>query len=870
MALNPTLQSNVTPEQSITPPSALGAAVGFLDNIGAFKGPPAPPSPSEQMAQDRMTFFTELDAGRQLIASGEEAAGRARINAAGGNWFGRYGAGTDLDVDSAFENTTGASLVGQLYGSATDYSQIRSTPEYGIQVELTRAKNPEFTEAQIEQEAIRATQNKMANDAAIAGYQQGQKVTWIGVEKTYQDGISLLNQDLQTMISQINSDQVVSTEEAAGLREWYKAQTQKFRRPPGVSQEDWASFESDFLGSTNVMVESIIGSLESGGIDTDTKRALDQIVAKAVAKGMLPPEILIQLEPGVGGFDMLKQLSDAGVFGERWQQTLTNVQKMTYPELLNWVTEFENQDASYLDNISTDDFMVLDSEGMVVSLEQDKTSLSDPNLGKATIAMTNIIEKVAGLEDTALTPTFFSQTFDSQFFGKLTEIYDKNPIIGKALVERTDAALASQSSAALVSTQSIAATHGFSMRLVNGKYEFFPDPALLPKGAQYELDKYFGGDWAAAEKARGNHGVATDSQVLATMYRNIGPITRSLNVYNSVEQERLKLNAYVNGEPVPQTSESGVATPQGPSGSISYNVPEEVLQDTDFIGAVQAVSGAVGIESDWLLRAIDFETAGSWSPSVKNPGSSATGLIQFMRSTAAGLGTSTEALAGMDRVGQMEWVQKYLEPYKGKMNNFGDVYMAIHWPKAIGKDETYVMYKAGSPEYNANKNLDTNGDGTVTRGETIASVISRTGGGMMTTPNTGSGPTVSTSRDRQDTTLAVPADILAAGERLSMPPGQGRTPYEAITGEAPTVSTEVPKDTVTQSNIGAPVSDGKMDLSVSQSFSKDIREFLNSLQGRDTTLQIFRNIESMEAAKASGTIKKGDVVLINGELKVVE
>ena len=76
--------------------------------------------------------------------------------------------------------TTGTSLNNQLYGSATDYSQIRSTPAYGLQVELTRAKNPGFSEVQIEQEAIRTTQNRMANDATITGYQQDQKITWIG------------------------------------------------------------------------------------------------------------------------------------------------------------------------------------------------------------------------------------------------------------------------------------------------------------------------------------------------------------------------------------------------------------------------------------------------------------------------------------------------------------------------------------------------------------------------------------------------------------------------------------------------------------------------------------------------------------------
>ncbi len=156
---------------------------------------------------------------------------------------------------------------------------------------------------------------------------------------------------------------------------------------------------------------------------------------------------------------------------------------------------------------------------------------------------------------------------------------------------------------------------------------------------------------------------------------------------------------------------------------------DRIANDTAFLGAVERVSQDLGISNSDLLTAISFETVGTFNPSIKNPGSSATGLIQFIEKTAKGLGTSTAELAKMNNVEQMEYVKRYLEPYKGRMKNLGDVYMAIHWPAGVGKDDSYVMYRDGSKEYTANRNLDVSGDGTVTRGEALQRVRQMTSGG---------------------------------------------------------------------------------------------------------------------------------------------
>jgi ElaB/YqjD/DUF883 family membrane-anchored ribosome-binding protein len=152
-------------------------------------------------------------------------------------------------------------------------------------------------------------------------------------------------------------------------------------------------------------------------------------------------------------------------------------------------------------------------------------------------------------------------------------------------------------------------------------------------------------------------------------------------------------------------------------------VPEDVQQDTGFMSSVETVSENLGIPSEELLRAMHFETGGTFSTSIKNPTGSATGLIQFIESTAESLGTSTAELAKMTREEQMQYVEKYLSPYKGRMKDFGDIYMAIHLPVAVGKSDDYVIYDNESlrtQAYKQNRGLDTNNDGKVTKGEAVA------------------------------------------------------------------------------------------------------------------------------------------------------
>lgn len=143
--------------------------------------------------------------------------------------------------------------------------------------------------------------------------------------------------------------------------------------------------------------------------------------------------------------------------------------------------------------------------------------------------------------------------------------------------------------------------------------------------------------------------------------------------------------------------------------------------DQDFRVKVREVAKALSLDASWLM-AIMYAESGI-STTAKNPGSTATGLIQFTRATAIALGTTTTALARMTPVQQMDYVQKYFEQYKGRISNLTDCYMAVFYPKAIGQPDSYVIATAPSEVYNKNANLDINGDDSITRAEAVAPVM---------------------------------------------------------------------------------------------------------------------------------------------------
>jgi hypothetical protein len=150
-----------------------------------------------------------------------------------------------------------------------------------------------------------------------------------------------------------------------------------------------------------------------------------------------------------------------------------------------------------------------------------------------------------------------------------------------------------------------------------------------------------------------------------------------------------------------------------------------------FIDRVMWIVEDLGIGTDVpdgtnkLMTCMAWESDRTFSASVVNKaGSGATGLIQFMPKTARGLGTTTAKLAAMTPEDQLNYVWKYFEPFKGKLKRLSDIYMAILWPKAVGKPEGHVLWtkKSQPTTFRQNAGLDKNRDSTITKGEAAAKV----------------------------------------------------------------------------------------------------------------------------------------------------
>lgn len=146
----------------------------------------------------------------------------------------------------------------------------------------------------------------------------------------------------------------------------------------------------------------------------------------------------------------------------------------------------------------------------------------------------------------------------------------------------------------------------------------------------------------------------------------------------------------------------------------------------EFIDAVEQLAERLGTKPEYVLAAMSFETGGRFDPSIQN-GIGATGLIQFLRSTAQNLGTTTDKLARMSAVAQLAFVEKYFEPFKGKLGTLEAVYTSIL--SGSPKKPDTVLFKAGTPAYKLNP-LDWNDDGIITAREATTPVAARMFGGV--------------------------------------------------------------------------------------------------------------------------------------------
>lgn len=145
---------------------------------------------------------------------------------------------------------------------------------------------------------------------------------------------------------------------------------------------------------------------------------------------------------------------------------------------------------------------------------------------------------------------------------------------------------------------------------------------------------------------------------------------------------------------------------------------------------VREVGKELGMQPNWLMAIMAFETGRSFSPSQPNAaGGSAIGLIQFMEPVISELGYTRSQLAAMTFIQQMDVVRDYFKMRirtRGKLSTLADAYMAVLWPAAVNKPDDYVLWTKGgqySRQYDANSGLDRNRDGTITKVEAASRVF---------------------------------------------------------------------------------------------------------------------------------------------------
>ena len=120
----------------------------------------------------------------------------------------------------------------------------------------------------------------------------------------------------------------------------------------------------------------------------------------------------------------------------------------------------------------------------------------------------------------------------------------------------------------------------------------------------------------------------------------------------------------------------------------------------------------------YLLAVMNSESG--LKANAKNPNGGATGLIQFMPSTAKMLGTTTDELARMTPTQQLDYVEKFFNTIKkqagmeGKQLSGADLYSLVFLP---GRANRSVLTQSGENYYSANKGLDLDKNGDISKAD---------------------------------------------------------------------------------------------------------------------------------------------------------
>lgn len=265
---------------------------------------------------------------------------------------------------------------------------------------------------------------------------------------------------------------------------------------------------------------------------------------------------------------------------------------------------------------------------------------------------------------------------------------------------------------------------------------------------------------------------------------------------------------------------------------------------------VLAVAQRIGCDPSHLMACMWFES--KLNPAAVNSLSGASGLIQFMPKTAIALGTTVEQIREMSDVDQLDLVERYFleNGYAGRIPTLADVYMAIFWPRAIGRPDDYqIVTDPESAAYVQNRGLDLNKDGTITKGEAASFPEKALSNGLLFTTSEREprddlvigerGPEIPLPNfTPKDKTMPVPAVValpLLTGlipKVLELFSGRAQTAISKATGADPKVATQFMQELIQQvgNQFGIPVVNDNSAIQAVAAITKEPEDAVTAAQ----------------------------------------
>lgn len=645
----------------------------------------------------------------------------------------------------------------------------------------------------------------------------------------------------------------VSLEDADNAILAWSQRTASMTRPANVSDDAWAPVQERIDATTNLL-ETFRSIVEPGNVEA---QALSNLYSSVKAAGFPNEDMLLTALSADAGM-----LLDFGI--------------LDISETASALRSLNNDDGTALDGDAVRDPTRTDglipesgqpdsrSPQEIFQVGWDSLRVANThgqNLANNVDLRENwasiVVRGVDHIEHLAAQGEYVSEDamntmFGEKFFKNLNTVMAQDPELGAAIQQRTQRALTRTGMTLERQFRNIRQGSPFDYDIRSNTFNVTRGSIRRAIGDDERADKFlnavdeiYGGDIQALVDDNGRQMRETSGPAFWRVWERLTDgtgqppedMTTIANAMYSVQAAQGRLVGATTSDLDPSNSINTEGT---------LDVPPKVMEDTDFLVAVTNTSAALNLNPNDLMQAIAFETGGTFDPSVKNPGSSATGLIQFIESTAEGLGTSTAELSSMTRAEQMAFVERHLSQYLSNVPNpdFGHIYTAIHYPAAVNKPDSFVLYNSTGTEkdrrqYRANAGLDMDGDGTVTRGEAWRVAKSKVTG------------------------ISVPSmpDIMGEGGTTGEAAGGGTGNTGVQTSPLPRARPTAGAESVTEPT------EGTVETSRTASqLSARTLEVIAALGMRPNEIPQFGNDAEVEQAIDAGQINMGDFFLLNGQV----